>query len=105
MVPLLSPVQQRPVQIHECATGTTAEQWDVAVRIGLDETDELCACFAYDVPSGTIVEHLDGDFFPCCPNDMDLHHPFQYLDVNLNVTLDVTTSGGSLLRYATDGKN
>ena len=73
--------------------------------IGLDDTDELCACFAYDVPSGTIVEHLDGDFFPCCPNDMDLHHPFQYPDMNLNVTLDVTTLGGSLLRYAKDGKN
>ena len=25
--------------------------------------------------------------------------------MNLNKTLDVTTSGGSLLRYATDGKN
>ena len=36
---------------------------------------------------------------------MDLHHSFQYPDMNLNVTLDVTTSGGSLLRYATDGKN
>ena len=73
--------------------------------IGLDETNELCACFAYDVPSGTIVEQLDGDFLPCCPNDMDLHHPFQNPDMNHNITLDVTTSGGSLLRYAKDGKN
>ena len=44
--------------------------------IGLDETNKLCACFAYDVPSGTIVEQLDGDFLHCCPSDMDLHHPF-----------------------------
>ena len=73
--------------------------------IGMDDTDELRAFFAYDVPSGTIVEQLDGDFLPSCPSDMYLHHPFQYPDINLNVTLDVTTSGGSLLRYATDGKN
>jgi hypothetical protein len=57
------------------------------------------------VPSGTIIEHLDGDFLPCCPTDMDTYHPFQYPDMNLNVTLDVTTPGGSLLRYAKDGKN
>ena len=73
--------------------------------LGLDETGELSACFAYDVPRGPIVEQLDGDFLPSCPRDMYLHHPFQYPDMNLNVALDVTTSGGSLLRYATDGKN
>ena len=43
--------------------------------IGLDDTDELCACFAYDVPSRTIVEQLDGDFLPSCPSDIYLHHP------------------------------
>ena len=73
--------------------------------IGMGDTDELCAFFAYEVPSGTIVEQLDGDFLPSCPSDMYLHHPFQYPDMNLNETLDVTTSGGSLLRYATDGKS
>jgi hypothetical protein len=73
--------------------------------IGLDQTNELCACFASDVPSGTIIEQLDGDFLPCCSIDTDSYHPFQYPDMNHNVTLDVTTPGGSLLRYAQDGKN
>jgi hypothetical protein len=36
---------------------------------------------------------------------LDTYHPFQYPDLNLNVTLDVTTSGGSLLRYAKGGKD
>ena len=42
---------------------------------------------------------------PSCSTDLDAYHPFQYPDLNLNVTLDVTTPGGSLLRYAQDGKN
>jgi hypothetical protein len=71
----------------------------------MDENEELCAFFAYEVLSGTIVEQLDGDFLPSWPSDMYLHHPYQYPDMNLNETLDVTTSGGSLLRYASDGKN
>ena len=73
--------------------------------IGLDETNELCACFSAEVPRGTIIEHLDVDCLPSHPTDLDIYHPFQYPDLNLNVTLDVTTPGGSLLRYAQDGKN
>ena len=34
--------------------------------IGLNETNEVCVCFASDVPSGTNIEQLDGDFLPCC---------------------------------------
>ena len=75
------------------------------VGIGLYEVNELCACFASDVLTGTVIEQLDGDFLPCCQSDTDSHHPFQYPDMNLNVTLDVTTPGGSLLRYAQHGKN
>ena len=75
------------------------------LRIGLNETNELCACFSTDVPRGTIIEHLDGDCLPSCSTDLDAYHPFQYPDLNLNVTLDVTTPGGSLLRYAQNGKN
>ena len=101
MVPLLSPVQQRPYRYKNVLLELPRSNGISPLGIGLDETNELCACFAYDVPSGTIVEQLDGDFLPCCPNDMDLHHPFQYPDMNLNVTLDVTTSGGSLLRFFT----
>jgi hypothetical protein len=75
------------------------------VGIGLDEVNVLCACFASDVLTGTVIEQQDGDFLPCCQSDTDSHHPFQYPDMNLKVTLDVTTPGGSLLRYAQDGKN
>ena len=61
--------------------------------------------FSFDVPCGAVIEHLDGNFLPCCATDMDTYHPFQYQKMNLNVTLDVTTPGGSLLRYAKDGKS
>ena len=36
---------------------------------------------------------------------METYHPYQYPDANLSLTLDVTTPGGSLLRYAQDEKN
>jgi len=40
--------------------------------IGLDETNELCACFSTEVPRGTIIEHLDVDCLPSHPTDLDI---------------------------------
>jgi hypothetical protein len=56
--------------------------------------NELCACFAVDVPNGTVIEQLDGEFLTCCTSDMETYHPYQYPDANLSLTLVVTTAGG-----------
>ena len=72
--------------------------------IGLDEQDEICACFATDVPSGTVIEQLDGDCLTSFQSDLDLYHPYQYPDINLGLSLDVTTPCSCLLRYAQDTK-
>ena len=56
--------------------------------------NELCACFAVDVPNGTVIEQFDGEFLTCCTSDMDSYHPYQYPDANLSLTLVVTTAGG-----------
>jgi hypothetical protein len=51
------------VPLREAAAEGVVGVIDLIFSI-LDETNELCACFASDLPSGTIVEQLDGDFLP-----------------------------------------
>ena len=63
--------------------------------IGLDERDKLCACFASDVPIGTALEKLEGHFLTSSQSDLDLYHPYQYPDINLGLTLDVTTQAAA----------
>ena len=75
------------------------------IGIGLDEREEICACFASDVPCGIVLEKLDGDCLKSSPSDLNTYHPYQYPDINLGLTLDVTTPGSCLLRYAQDTKN
>ena len=55
---------------------------------------------AFDVPIGTVLEQLDGDYLPSSQSDLNQYHPYQYPDINLGVTLDVTTPGSSLPSYA-----
>ena len=74
------------------------------VGIGLDEQNEICACFAADVPSGTVLEQLDGDCLKSSQSDITSYHPYQYPDINLGLTLDVTSPGRCILRYAQDTK-
>jgi hypothetical protein len=74
------------------------------VGIGLDEQNEICACFAADVPSATVLEQLDGDCLKSSQSDITSYHPYQYPDINLGLTLDVTSPGSCLLRYAQDTK-
>ena len=87
MVPLLSPHSNDPYRYKNGLLKLPMRNGVSPLEIGLDETNVLCACFASDVPSGTIIEQLDGDFLPCCPIDTDSYHPFHYPDMNLNVTL------------------
>jgi hypothetical protein len=72
--------------------------------IGLDEMSNLCAFFTEDVPCGTVIEQLDGDYLTVFPSEVNTYHPYYYPDINLNLLLDVTTAGGSALRYAQDFK-
>ena len=41
------------------------------LEIGLDERDEICACFATDIPCGTVLEQLDGDCLNSSQGDLD----------------------------------
>ena len=47
---------------------------------------------------------LDGDCLESSQSDITSYHPYQYPDINLGLTLDVTSPGSCLLRYAQDTK-